>query len=98
MNDRSLSTRHVALGAAFLLWIVLAGHVRGMENWTNFRGPTDQGRADEAKLPVEWSEDQNVAWKTSIDGKAWSSPVIWGDRIFLTNCAARRLTPLRPLH
>ncbi|MFV1994186.1 MAG: PQQ-binding-like beta-propeller repeat protein, partial [Verrucomicrobiales bacterium] len=36
-------------------------------------------------LPIEWGEDKNIAWKLAIDGKAWSSPVIWGDRIWLTN-------------
>lgn len=52
--------------------------------WTNYRGPTDQGHYDAADLPVRWSESENVAWKTPIPGKAWSSPVIWGDRIWLT--------------
>jgi outer membrane protein assembly factor BamB len=54
------------------------------ENWTSYRGPTDQGYCDAADLPVRWSEDENVVWKTPISGKAWSSPVIWGDRIWLT--------------
>lgn len=55
------------------------------DNWPNFRGPTEVGRADEAQLPLEWSEEKNIVWKTAVEGKAWSSPVIWGDRIFLTN-------------
>jgi outer membrane protein assembly factor BamB len=54
------------------------------ENWTSFRGPTDQGICDSPRLPIRWSERENVAWKTAIPGKAWSSPVIWGDRIWLT--------------
>ncbi|NOY43438.1 MAG: PQQ-like beta-propeller repeat protein [Planctomycetes bacterium] len=57
----------------------------GIENWPNYRGPTKDGHADEAKLPLRWSEEENVTWKTAIKGKAWSSPVVWGDRIFLTN-------------
>ncbi len=56
----------------------------GGENWTGFRGPTEQGHAD-GNLPIRWSENENVSWKAAIDGKAWSSPVIWGDRIWLTN-------------
>lgn len=51
----------------------------------NFRGPTDQGHVGDANLPLRWSEKENVVWKTPIAGKAWSSPVIWGDRIWLTN-------------
>lgn len=53
-------------------------------DWPNFRGPTDRGLVD-AELPLRWSEDENVAWKTPLSGKAWSSPVIEGDRIWLTN-------------
>ena len=57
----------------------------GSDNWSNFRGPGNQGRADNAKLPLHWSEGEQVSWKVGLEGKAWSSPVIWGDRIFLTN-------------
>jgi outer membrane protein assembly factor BamB len=57
------------------------------ENWTSYRGPTDQGYCGAADLPVRWSEGENVVWKTPLPGKAWSSPVIWGDRIWLTTAA-----------
>lgn len=55
------------------------------EQWTSFRGPTDQGLVDGAKLPLHWSETEHIVWKTAIKGKAWSSPVIWDERIFVTN-------------
>jgi len=55
------------------------------ENWPSYRGPTNQGESDATDLPIHWSETENVVWKTAIPGKAWSSPVIWGDRIWLTN-------------
>ena len=55
------------------------------ENWTGFRGPTSQGVVAAADLPLQWNEDSNVIWKTPIEGKAWSTPVIWADRIWLTN-------------
>lgn len=54
------------------------------DNWTSYRGPTDQGLCASAHLPVHWSEKENVVWKTPLSGKAWSSPVIWGDSIWLT--------------
>jgi outer membrane protein assembly factor BamB len=54
------------------------------ENWPQFRGPRGAGRADDTALPVRWSETENVRWKTFIHGKGWSSPVIWGDQIWLT--------------
>jgi outer membrane protein assembly factor BamB len=54
------------------------------EDWPQFRGPTGQGHSTEAGLPLTWSETKNVKWKIAIPGKGWSSPVIQGDRIWLT--------------
>ncbi|MDB5388954.1 MAG: Pyrrolo-quinoline quinone [Planctomycetaceae bacterium] len=54
------------------------------EDWPQFRGPAGQGHGAAAKLPTKWSEIQNVTWKTRIPGSGWSSPVIRGDRIWLT--------------
>src|SRR5687768_2134664 len=54
------------------------------ENWPQFRGPTGQGHSDARDLPAEWSESQGVAWQTSIPGQGHSSPVIWGDQIWMT--------------
>ena len=56
----------------------------GADNWPEFRGPHGDGHSDATGLPVRWSETDNVRWKTAIHGKAWSSPVIWGDQIWLT--------------
>lgn len=71
----------------FLLFILVVyqSSVLAVENWPGFRGPTKQGHVEGADLPLHWSESKNVAWKVAIDGKAWSTPAIWGDRIFLTN-------------
>ena len=55
------------------------------KNWNQYRGYGGDGRADAADLPVEFGESQNVKWKVPMQGKAWSSPVIWGDDIWLTN-------------
>ena len=54
------------------------------EDWPQFRGPGGQGHATARGLPLTWSETENVAWKVAIPGKAWSSPVIRGDRLWLT--------------
>ena len=53
-------------------------------DWPQFRGPDGQGHSDERGLPLNWSETKNVRWKVVIPGKGWSSPVIQGDRIWLT--------------
>jgi len=67
-------------------WLFLnAVTVRAGENWPQFRGPDSSGvAADGEGLPVKWSQTENVAWKTSVPGLGWSSPVVWGERIFLT--------------
>jgi outer membrane protein assembly factor BamB len=54
------------------------------ENWPCFRGPTRQGLSTAADLPVQWDASKGVKWKVEIPGEAHSSPIVWGDRIFLT--------------
>lgn len=53
-------------------------------DWRQFRGPTGQGICDEKGLPVEWSGQSNIVWKVKLPGAGASSPVILGQRIFLT--------------
>jgi outer membrane protein assembly factor BamB len=77
---------------SFMKWILkvlgflLAGSALAAtdENWPRFRGPTGQGQALSTNLPLTWSEQENVRWKTPIHGKGWSSPVIWGRQVWLT--------------
>jgi len=54
------------------------------ENWSRFRGPNGQGVSPESDLPIRWSSTENVAWKTRIPGVSWSSPIVWGDSVFVT--------------
>jgi outer membrane protein assembly factor BamB len=54
------------------------------ENWTRFRGPNGQGVSSEKNLPVTWTAEKNVVWRTAIPGKGWSSPIVFNDRVFLT--------------
>ncbi len=61
-----------------------AGSLMAGDNWPQFRGPQGAGLAEAAGLPVHWSEKDNVRWKTAIHGKGWSSPVIWGNQVWLT--------------
>jgi outer membrane protein assembly factor BamB len=70
--------------AAAVCWSAAVHAAGSGENWTSYRGPADQGYCGSAALPVRWSEGENVVWKTPLPGKAWSSPVIWDDRIWLT--------------
>jgi outer membrane protein assembly factor BamB len=59
--------------------------VAGSErHWPRWRGPSGMGLSDETNLPLRWSSTENVAWKVEVPGQGNSSPVIWGERIFLT--------------
>lgn len=68
--------------AAVLAFVaLLSAHA---EDWPDFRGPAGDGRSSETGLPLNWSEKQNVRWKTPVPGKGWSTPVVVGNEIWLT--------------
>lgn len=74
-------TRWMALlGLCLVGWPVLAS----ADEWSQFRGSNGTGVADGAKLATEWGPDKNVQWKVKVPGAAWSSPIVWGDRVFVT--------------
>ncbi len=59
------------------------------DDWPQFRGPAGLGLSAEKQLPAEWGKDKdgkdkNIIWKVKIPGVAWSSPIVWGDRVFIT--------------
>src|SRR5215467_12928184 len=56
------------------------------ENWPQWRGPRGDGISSDMNVPVRWSEKESISWKIPIPGKGLSSPVVWGDRIFITTC------------
>src|SRR6516165_2239191 len=55
------------------------------DNWPSWRGPDNNGVARGKGPPITWGESRNVAWKLPLPGKAGSTPVVWGERIFLTS-------------
>src|ERR1044071_292487 len=57
----------------------------GEANWPQFRGARSLGVSAARGLPDRWSATENVAWKTDIPGRGWSSPIVWGNRLFLTS-------------
>jgi outer membrane protein assembly factor BamB len=54
------------------------------DHWNQFRGPSGNGVSSAKELPVAFDEAKNVRWKTAIKGEGWSSPVVWGNEIWLT--------------
>jgi hypothetical protein len=64
---------------------VLAGRpLPGADNhWAGWRGP-DQGRSSDARVPLEWNRTENLRWQLDLPGTGNSSPIVWGERVFLT--------------
>lgn len=71
------------------------GGVEVKDTWAQWRGPLGTGVAPDAQPPVEWSETKNIRWKSVLPGKGHSSPVVWGEQIFLTT-AVPFGEPLKP--
>ncbi len=72
-----------------VLCLVSASAAAAGADWAQFRGPGARGVADGAGFPERWSATENVAWKADVPGRGWSSPVVWGDRVFLTTVVNR---------
>ena len=76
-----------ALNRAFpLAFFVFTGYsTLAAGDWTQFRGEEGQGNAGDIALPTTWSPGKNVVWKSASPGSGWSSPVVAGERIYLTS-------------
>jgi len=74
--------RSSSLGLALAL--ALTGTLSAAD-WPQWRGPQGNGATDEKNLPSKWSATENVAWTASIGGLGVSSPIVSGDRVFVTS-------------
>jgi outer membrane protein assembly factor BamB len=74
--------------SAILLTVASLAAAAAGENWPQYRGPHADGHSDATGLPLTWSEKENVVWKTAIHDKGWSSPVVWGDQVWMTTAKA----------
>jgi len=63
--------------------LATASAAEAEENWPQWRGPTRNGISNETNLPVKWSQTENVLWKLPMPALSGSTPIVWGDRIFL---------------
>ena len=79
--------RDVRAWTALLLILALCPSLpaaAAVENWPQWRGPGGQGVSADTDVPTEWAPDKNVLWKAELPGTGMSSPIVWGDRIYLT--------------
>ncbi len=75
----------LSLLPSVLIPCLLGTSLAGAGNWPQFRGPDGAGQPEgEATVPLEWSETENLKWKLALPGPGSSSPVVWGDRVYVT--------------
>jgi len=75
--------------AGLLVGAILALPPSAQSDWPQFRGPEGTGVSAVRGLPLAWSETRNVRWKTAIHGRAWSSPVVLGDQVWVTTATEK---------
>ena len=80
--------------ASFLAFVLLTASLGQAGDWPQWRGPLLNGSTDEKNLPAEWSMTENVAWSAELSGAAASTPIICGDRVYLSGIDAAEKTLL----
>ncbi len=80
-----MSTRTCSSVFFLLSWLSTTVTLAKEASWPQFRGPEGDGHADTTELPTKFSDSENVRWKTPVPGKAWSSPIVGGSLVWLTN-------------
>ena len=88
-SDKTQAILLLFLVAAMMLLPVQTAMASDNGNWPDWRGPTGDGRSDATGLPLNWSETENIAWKTPIHDLGYSSPVVWGDQVWLTTATKK---------
>ena len=83
--------RHLQASTLFCVLVLLSA-ICCAENWPQFRGPTAEGHASAQAVPTAFSQTENLVWRTEIPGTGWSSPVVWGDQIWLTTALTDEVT------
>jgi outer membrane protein assembly factor BamB len=76
----------ILIASVFFAVAGTAATLRAQDNWPQFRGADSRGVSTSSNMADHWSTTENVAWKAEIKGRGWSSPIVWGEKIFLTTC------------
>jgi outer membrane protein assembly factor BamB len=83
-------TRH---GMASLVMAALVPGLAAASDWPGFRGPGGLGVSADKNLPVKWSSKDNLVWRVKLPGSGASSPIVWGDKVFVTCYSGYGITP-----
>ena len=81
-----------SIASLVLTLVVVSSAVAADAEWPQFRGPGGQGHATAIGLPSTWDEHTNIVWKADLPGRGWSSPVIAGEKIWLTTAVETPIT------
>jgi outer membrane protein assembly factor BamB len=73
-----------------VLWLTLPASAG---NWPAWRGPDGQGHSPEKDVPLRWSDKENVRWKVPLPDEGNSTPIVWGDRVFITQATEKTVWP-----
>jgi outer membrane protein assembly factor BamB len=86
MQRRTLWPGLVAMAIAGVGLVATAAS--GPDGWPQFRGPAGAGVADGAAVPLRWSTTENVDWVVEVPGRGWSSPIVWGETVYVTSAVS----------
>jgi outer membrane protein assembly factor BamB len=99
-SAKGIAVVHMKNVLGLVLILVAAGGASPLaQNWPRFRGAASGLVADDPALPDRWSVTENVAWRRDIPGRGWSSPVVWGDHVFIVTAVdvAKPVDTFRPV-
>jgi len=74
----------------FLVFVLVAVSLTQAADWPHWRGPYFNGSTDEKNLPSDWSQTEGIAWSVDLPGCSAATPIIWGDRVFLSGVDSAR--------
>lgn len=88
--------RRIVVGFCFILTLILTsltGVAAPDTNWPQWRGPESKGISTEKNLPSEWGTTKNIKWKVPVEGRGHSSPIVWGNKVFITTAIEGDIIP-----
>src|SRR5262245_9395046 len=100
-GDQLVKLWHLSLATLVGLFTITSASAQSpaaLANWGQWRGPLGTGTSPQGNPPTEWSETENVQWKVKIPGDGTSTPVIWGDKIFLLTAGPAKDLGATALH
>lgn len=99
LSTRSLSPRWLGTAAAIIVLLAARGAAGQTDEagWPQWRGPLGTGAVERGQPPLEWSETQNIRWKVPLPGEGSSTPIVWGNQVFVVAAIVTDRVPDQPV-